>query len=338
MGIENRHSGMELLRIFAMALVVLAHLDFWALGYPSSKMCATDMQHAAYQYFVEFFSLVCVNCYIFISGWFSIKFKVRGLANLLFQIFFYNILIYLICVITSYVPLSFKHFISHLNVLTHWFIPAYIALYLLSPILNLFIENASKRQSLLTVAAFVFLDVFMGWVHDYLGFNGGYSVLHFMVIYLIARYIKIHGGKAFSFNKKWDLLIYFLISFLVPLMVVVSYYKAPFLWRGAGKLFWYNNPLIIISSVYFSLYFTKLKFHSKLVNIVGASSFAVYLIHTDNLVRVWCITGFSQSLFYSHNVLFFSVATLLLLVALFIVATVVDQIRKRLWLKIQSLI
>lgn len=337
MGAKTRHSGMELLRIIAMALVVLAHLDFWALGYPTHKLCATDMQHAAYQYFVEFFALVCVNCYIFISGWFSIKPRFKGFANLLFQIFFYNLLIYLICAFTGYVPLSFKHFIHHLNVLTHWFIPSYIGLYLLSPVLNLFIENASKRQSLITVVAFVLLDVLLGWVHDYLGFNGGYSLLHFMVIYMIARYIKMHGGRVFSLNKKWDMLVYCLISTLVPLIVVVSYYQAPSLWIVAGKLFWYNNPLIIISSVYFSLFFTKLNFQSKFVNTVGASSFAVYLIHTDVLVRGWCIRDFSRYLFYSHNVIFFSVATVLLIVALFTVALVLDYIRLRLWLKIQSL-
>ena len=328
---------MELLRIIAMALVVLVHLDFWALGYPTRKMCTTDMQHAAYQYFVEFFALVCVNCYIFISGWFSIKPKFKGFASLLFQIFFYNILIYLICAFTGNVPLSIKPFIYHLNVFTHWFIPSYIGLYLLSPILNLFMENASKRQSLITVGAFVLLDVFLGWVHDYLGFNGGYSLLHFMVIYLIARYIKMHGGKLFSLNKKWDMLVYCIISTLVPLIVVVSFYQAPSLWKVAGKLFWYNNPLIIVSSVYFSLFFTKLNFQSKFVNTVGASSFAVFLIHTDDLLHHWCITDFSRNLFYGHNVLFFSVAAVLLIVALFAAALVLDYIRRRLWFKIQSL-
>ncbi len=107
---RDRHSGMELLRILAMALVVLTHTDFWALGSPTETMWATDMSRAAYQYYVEFISIICVNCFIFISGWFSIKPSVKGFINLLFQIFFYNLLIYLVSVVSGSTLLSVRAF------------------------------------------------------------------------------------------------------------------------------------------------------------------------------------------------------------------------------------
>ncbi|MBR5171608.1 MAG: acyltransferase family protein [Muribaculaceae bacterium] len=333
---RNRHSGMELLRIIAMALVVLTHTDFWALGSPTAKMCSTDMVRAAYQYYVEFISIICVNCFVFISGWFSIKPSVRGFANLVFQILFYNLLIYLICAIAGFAPKGLQGFISHLNVFVHWFLTAYIALYLLSPILNLFIEHAGKRQAMVIVGLFVLLDILLGWAHDYLYFMGGYSLLHFMVIYLIARYIKVYGGKFFTLDKKWDATIYLLIALLTPTLLVLSYYVAPAIWRYYSLLFWYNNPLVMIMSVYFCLFFTKLNFKSRVVNFVAASSFAVYLIHTDTLVNSWCIRDFCRGIFFSHDLLYFSGALLLLIVALFVVAVILDQVRQILWSFINS--
>lgn len=35
--VRDRESGAELLRIAAMFLVVLVHVDFWSLGYPSKE-------------------------------------------------------------------------------------------------------------------------------------------------------------------------------------------------------------------------------------------------------------------------------------------------------------
>jgi surface polysaccharide O-acyltransferase-like enzyme len=332
---KDRHSGMELLRILAMALVVLTHTDFWALGSPTYEMCATDMVRAAYQYYVEFISIICVNCFIFISGWFSIRPSVKGFANLVFQIIFYNLLIYLVCAIVGYTPWSISGFVAHLNVFVHWFLAAYIALYLLSPILNLFIEHAGKRQAMVTVALFVLLDVLLGWAHDYLYFMGGYSLLHFIVIYLIARYIKVYGGKIFNLDKKWDAAIYLLMTFLTPTLLIASYYLAPAVWHYSSLLFWYNNPLVIIMSVYFCLFFTKLSFKSKVVNFIGASSFAVYLIHTDTLVRDWCIRDYCRGLFFSHDMLYYTGALLLLIVAIFVVAVTVDQVRLVIWKFIQ---
>ena len=331
LGNNHRHSGMELLRILAMALVVLTHTDFWALGSPTASMCATDMTRAAYQYYVEFISIICVNCFIFISGWFAIKPSLKGFTNLIFQILFYNLLIYLICALSGSVLWSVRGFVEHLNVFVHWFLAAYIALYLLSPILNIFIEKAGKHQAMLTVGLFVALDVLLGWAKDYLSFLGGYSLLHFMVIYLIARYIRVYGGRWFSLDKKWDATIYLVITLLTPTIVIASYYLAPPIWYYSSLLFWYNNPLVIVISVYFCLFFSKLNFSSRLVNFVGASSFAVYLIHTDTLVRDWCIGDYSRGIFFTHDLFYFTGAILLLIVVLFVIAVIIDQIRLLAW-------
>ena len=326
-----RQSGVELLRIIAVAMVVMVHSDFWALGEPSKALCHDETLKASAQYFVESLAIVCVNCFIFISGWFSIKQSIKGFTNLIFQILFYSLLIYFLFAAFGLVPFSVKGLLSHSNFLAYWFLACYIALYLISPILNTFIDNAKPDVARYTVLLFVFLDVALGWYEDYLRFAGGYSLAHFMVIYLIARYIKVYGGKMFSLNKYWDLLIYLVISLLTPALVIWASSAAPALWSRCGKLFLYNSPLVIVSTVYFCLFFTKLNLRSKFINFVGASSFAVYLIHADELVSYKYMKGFCNDMFFGHDIWYFSVVMALMILSLFVLATVVDQLRKWLW-------
>ena len=169
---ETRLSGVELLRIIAMAMVVLVHTDYWALGEPSLDFCRTEFLKASGQYLVESFAIVCVNCFVFISGWFSIRQSVKGFANLLFQILFYSFLLYFSFCAAGIIPFDIKGFIAHSNFFDYWFLACYIALYLLSPILNTFIDNATKVVARSTIWFFIALDLIFGWFVDYLLFDG----------------------------------------------------------------------------------------------------------------------------------------------------------------------
>ena len=90
----------------------------------------------------------------------------------------------------------------------------------------------------------------------------------------------------------------------------------------------------MLASVYFSLYFTKLKFQLKSVNFIGASCFAVYLIHTDALIRGY-VKDYCQRLFANNDIFVYSIIITLLILGLFVVAVLVDQLRKWLWSYIQ---
>lgn len=132
------------------------------------------------------------------------------------------------------------------------------------------------------------------------------------------------------------MMIFWAIALAIPSLIVLSYYVAPAVWICSSVMFRYNNPLVLVMTVYFCLYFTKLKFRSSLVNFVGASSFAVYLIHTDTLVRQWCIEDFCKGVFFSHSLAVFIGALVFLIVSLFAIAVIVDPLRQRLWQRCQS--
>ncbi len=93
----------------------------------------------------------------------------------------------------------------------------------------------------------------------------------------------------------------------------------------------YVNPLVIISALCLLLLFNGLHIKSKFVNWCAASSFAIYLFHTNpNL----CSPYFRQTIVKLYNG-FEGLECLLMiflyLVAVSVTAILIDQIRKVLW-------
>lgn len=331
-----RQSGMELLRIVAMAMIVMLHTNFYAIGEPDFNLCDNDPLRSFIQYLAESFSIVGVNCFVFISGWFSINATIKGFSNLVFQLLFYSIGIYLIFWLCGLNQFNYRDLINRLDIFYFWFVREYIILYLLSPILNYFIKYASKELARRTVVIFIIFDVVLGWLFEYSGFMAGYSAMHLSVIYLIARYIKTHGGKIFTLSKTKDMSIYLLISILTPICILLSFYYFNSIWSHSGKLFLYNSPLVIVSTVYLGLFFSKLNFMSSTVNKIAASSFAVFLIHGDGIICHNYLLPFCQDLILIKGIVGYSLIMIIVIVCLFVLAFLSDQVRLWCWRKIQQ--
>lgn len=79
---------MELLRIVAMLLVLLIHYVPTRVT-PSTSSLQSDLWGTILNLELRSISFVCVNCFILISGYFSIKWKIKSFGNLIFQILFW---------------------------------------------------------------------------------------------------------------------------------------------------------------------------------------------------------------------------------------------------------
>ena len=93
----------------------------------------------------------------------------------------------------------------------------------------------------------------------------------------------------------------------------------------------YLAPAVIIGSVYFFLFFTKLSFHSRMVNWIATSAFAVYLFHCDPLFfRRYYLLPIKD--FYLQDSLpLFILHTGALIISVFFVSILVDKLRAFLW-------
>lgn len=126
----------------------------------------------------EALALVCVNVFVLISGYFGIKPKIRSIANFLFQIVFSQFIIYALCVVFNKIDFSYYDFAKNIIPQKRWFIWAYLGLMLVSPMLNSFVENTSKKELGMYLLIFFMLQLVFGWFIEYWDwYGGGYHLL-----------------------------------------------------------------------------------------------------------------------------------------------------------------
>lgn len=332
---RKRSSNIELLRILAMFLVLLVHSNFFSLGAPTQILCSQNPDFAFSSFFVQGLSICCVNLFVLISGWFGIRPKLKSFLNFLFQCLFFLVGIYIIMTIMGLTDISYKGILKGIAgcfflLKWNWFIKAYICLYIIAPMINSYIDCVDKYHVRNFLVSFYIFQILYSWISDAaVFFESGYSTLSFIGLYTLARYSKLYPNRFTSFDKKIDLMIYLGISLLLAIvgyLFVVN--NINFL---TDKIFSYVNPLVILSALYLLLFFSKIKIHSSIINWIGASSFAVFLLHTNpNL----CIQYFVPSVKFivsEYNGFFFVIVLLSFLISIFLLAILIDQLRLVLW-------
>ena len=266
----KRESNIELLRFVAMTMVLLVHANYLSLGRPTPEAISSAPVNSFVQSFAQQICIICVNLFILISGWFKIKASFKGLASFLFQVLFYNVLIICAFYCTDN-PISPKLILVTLH--NYWFVPAYLILYTISPVLNSFIENATRKQYLMVIATFFLWETMFGWATnvDSASFKGGYSVMSFIGLYLLAGFLRNHCPWRFKISAKKTFLLYLLFT-IIPVAIFIITKK-----RFEDTS--YCSPFVIAASAFFFLTFDKIKLSNSFVNSLGKSAFAIYLIH-----------------------------------------------------------
>lgn len=183
----QRQSNIEILRIIATMMVIMVHTAFLSLGVPQ-KFDSSGLAISA----IQIFSVPAVDIFILISGYFHIKPKVKGLGNYLFQVLFYSIFIYVLWLVLGRCRLNVQDikecfFLTEAN----WFIKSYLLLFIVSPIINTFVDNCSRRtHCIIILSMLAYQTVFDFATMADLSIRSGYSTMSFVLLYLIGSYIK----------------------------------------------------------------------------------------------------------------------------------------------------
>ena len=189
---KERMSNIELLRVISIFLILVTHADFWALGEPSLSEVGSAFLPSFTRIFFESLSIICINIFVLISGWFSIHASLKGIFKLLFQVFFMLLLIYAIYILLGWDTFNL-HSLSQCFIVGHefWFIKAYLGLVILSPALNSFVEYASEKILRIVLVVFFTYQCLYAWITPGAWFlHYGYSVTSFAGLYLLARYFR----------------------------------------------------------------------------------------------------------------------------------------------------
>lgn len=186
-----RQSNFELLRILAMFLVLVVHSDFWSIGAPSVDEYQTATLTSVIRSVIQCVSIICVNVFVCISGWFGIKASLKGITTFLFQCVFIVSITYIFALLTGICHFSLTGIRQCLLLDSSlWFVKAYIGLYILSPVLNSFSDSASCRQFVQVLVPFYIFQTLFGIAGAAPYILNGYSVFSFAGLYLLAKFVR----------------------------------------------------------------------------------------------------------------------------------------------------
>lgn len=278
-----RSSNLELLRMLAMIMVILLHLN------GSANALAQLTPDDSNYYWVHLFqaiSICSVDCFVLISGYFMIlkhEAPLKKLLMLSWDVAFWGLLGIVLSRVIWGESTGIKDIVLAMVPYIkggRWFVRDYIILSLLAPFLNVCLTRLSKRSyQILLVVMVLFLSVWPSFfpkppIDDY-----GYSFTHFILLYAIAGYLRLHMPK--SPNTQTALGGYILSVALIFGSSLI----------GIGYSYAYNYVFVITAAVSLLLLFRGMQFQSKAVNWLAAGAFDVFVIHT---------TGFFANLIYTR--------------------------------------
>lgn len=345
----KRESNFELLRIICMLMIITGHTFSWGGVLNASNPNIASMIRVVYAII-----LVEVNCFILLTGYFQSKskFKMKKFINLLFITYFYKVLITSLGYSLGWFDMSKSEFlwqISPFDFSNYWFIKIYLVLYCLSPFINKFIKSINRKTFRnLLIVLFIFCSVLVTLTNQQIFTNSsGYSLVQFVFMYLVGAYLREYiindEIKEKMYKNKVELIKNIFIAISIFILCFIANYVlfrvGNFLMSKDGFIYLvgnriksvfmnYDNPLVIIGSVGFFMFFALLKFKNRFINILSAVVFPVYLIHETAVFRPTLYSWFGLDKLSNIGSYKIFIWVAIVVLTVFIGCAVIDYIRK----------
>ena len=272
---KERQSNIELLRCFAMLCIIVYHLLIFVV----SPLHHGELFYQALQLPLH----IGVPLFVMISGYFGIRFSLRGLMRLCAKGYVY--LVPLLLIPAAVGGASIKEMLKNVFILGFdalWYLNAYLYLFLFSPIINRYLVKISGSQRIFLLLILAFMSIYIGNVTEgdtYL--IEGKNLTNFLLLYVIGNSIRHEQVKIDSYSGRKMLGGFFLFNVLLVLGFMFVPPLAGKIWKYT---FAYNSPIMLINCIWAFSIFTKLHFSSRFVNWMGGSIFACYLIQCPGVV------------------------------------------------------
>lgn len=324
----QRQSNIELLRIVSMLLILIVHIDGASLGLPQPMGDITSITTRDWwRLIVESISIIGVNCFVLISGYFGIRASWKGFLRFSSYCLFYSVAIYCIVAIGINNNWSWKGLSESFMFFTHtdlWFIPAYLGLYLIAPFLNKSTEALPFKQYSILLCAFIAFNIYAGWWWQGKFNPNGYTIIHLIMIYLIGRYI-------YRFLPRIKLMgLYATFAWVMSTCLILL----NSLCDTSLMAFAYNSPFVIMASISFFIMFKSMHFSNAIINYCAASAFAVYLIHKNPLI--WLpFTNWIKDMWETTTLPIFTLLIIAVTLGIFWASILIDQSRRYLMTRLK---
>lgn len=341
---SNRAANFELLKIFAIFLVVSAHYMDKGGVLPHTTGAISVTGNIAW--LVEAVCFCSINAFVLVSGYFAPKqegFKLGKVISFYLELLFYSLLVGVIAIIAGVVPRETLSLYELLKIVfpisteQYWFANAYLIVLCISPFLNAGIRSLTQKQfrNVLFVLLF-FFSVVKTVVPIKMNYdNGGNNALWLIIVYLVGAYIAMYWQDKFK-SKKLCLLLYAGFTVLIFLTnVALRAFN-----MATGKLgdslsyaYSHNHLFTLMAAVMIFCFFRNLSIPdgklAKIIKVLSGGTLGVYLIHEHCYIRYEWQEWLGVQKFTDTPL--FLVHMLLCVTMIFLVCTGIDIIRQKLF-------
>lgn len=323
---SKRKSNIELLRLVSMFLIVLSHCCVHT-GWD-------DISTNRY-FLVSGLSLgeVGVASFVIITGFFSWKnnFKTKSFLRVVLQVIFYSFVCF-VC-IKLFIPendLTWTEFpLFPIISGEYWFPTTFVALMLLQPLLNGWIEYFKKTSLKKIIGVLTcLLIVFPFFIKGQFVYS---NLLYFVYLYLIGAYIGKYPKRfdSLSFSK---LVIGFFISFLVFVCLMAFAIYHPDIMGcldiSRKTLLNQNSIPAVLMGIFLFLVFRKIDIGSNsFINKMATTSFGIYLISDNPNMRPLVWDWANNNAFANADIMVFIGHILLSVLVVYAICSMLDYLR-----------
>lgn len=314
---KKRNSSIELYRIIATFAVLIVHFNGWFVNMPNKLDMSQLSSFRLSQAIIESASCICVNMFLLISGYFGIRLKGSSVLK--------------ICLLLLFIYIPFDFFNALLTTgdfylrnlkggffmmsRSGYFVQCYLMLMFFSPILNAFVEKYGKRV-LPWIIALMLIEAWFGNFKsiDCLGFGYGYHIMHFILMYMIARCLYMYKDYLLLIKK-----MYFVIGFVLCTIIIFFQYAIGIAWA-----FKYSNPICILSAICSFLPFIYYNYYIPLINWIASSTFAVYIIQVTSPAYSYLVK-IDNYLLETHSYAIYLIASFGVMLVFFLLCVIYDK-------------
>lgn len=318
---NKRQLNIELLRIFSMLLINLWHVKIHGMKFLSPYPTSTvDTLMSYVTYFIPFH----VNLFILITGYFGVRDCKSALIKDLLLIYFYSISLGIVAWIVSG-HFSCQNAFFPISSQTWWFMTMYTVMLLIAPMIERFVQDASRKTIYAIAVGALFVNLYLGHfrhvgtIHD-----EGYGMTNFICMYLLGVWIRKEG---ISLVRKLPRARTWLVLSIICVMAIQ--YKA-IAWVSWIGLTSYSSPYCIVMSMLVFLLFTDLTPPESLrkpILFFSSSAISVYLVtEYPAIIKIWD-SLFASAYLSCKNSYMEMLLVLFSTVIAFIIPCLIDKVR-----------
>ena len=278
-----RKSNIDILRIFAILFVIGHHciINDFGLQNILRNNLKSSTEEVAVMALLNSVFIIGVNIFFLLSGYLRISFKWSKIVALALKTYIIYGFIALLGLYIGYLKIDIK-FIQHLldPLDMYWFIMTYILLYITSPLLNIILDEISIIMSKKYFLGVIFICCGYGFLIDSnLHIINGYSYLMAVALYLLGGIL----SKIMFIRNTRKCIFYSILCVTINSALVLFFYLV-----GCGDIAWkmysYNNPLVVLYSIFILLIFLNIpeNLNLKIIEKLATSTFCVYIVHSTN--------------------------------------------------------